>query len=121
MLCKAVLTIANIAVSSDASVLTVTVEGDDSPQGNNHTRKPMRALLWVVPHYAGFGHHVCIRRASGDTFSYHSFYRKVRKEMAQYTGWVDDGTTGGAYILTDSQQYPQTFSAPRLRRAAQFL
>lgn len=71
-----------------ASIGTVTLSGDcaastyfmaatvgDGPE-------PMTALLWVVPSPTLGGHHVCIRRATGDTFVYHNFYRKVRQASA---------------------------------------
>lgn len=61
-------------------IFTATVLDGPPACGQPSSQEPMTALLWVVP--STTGHHVCIRRASGDTFIYHNFYRKVRQATA---------------------------------------
>jgi hypothetical protein len=82
----AVASIGTIELSGDSVgslIFTATVH-DGPPAGGQPgaLQEPMTALLWVVPSPMLGGHHVCIRRASGDTFVYHNFYRKVRQATA---------------------------------------
>ena len=64
----------------------------------------MSVLLWVAQggDHEG-GHYICIRRASGDTFMYHAFYRRVREAMAEANGWVE---ADGAYVLSADPTAP---------------
>ena len=90
----AVASIGTMELSGDSVgslIFTATVH--DSPPAGGQAgalQEPMTALLWVVPSPMLGGHHVCIRRASGDTFVYHNFYRKVRQAMARCTGWREE-------------------------------
>ena len=79
----AVASIGTMKLSGDSlgSFIFTATELDGPPAGGQpSSHEPMTALLWVVP--STTGHHVCIRRASGDTFIYHNFYRKVRQATA---------------------------------------
>ena len=73
----------------------------------------MSVLLWVAQggEHEG-GHYICIRRASGDTFTYHAFYRRVREAMAEANGWVE---ADGAYVLSAG---PTALSAPPAEQSA---
>jgi hypothetical protein len=90
----AVASIGTVTLSSDCVACTIFVASigcDACPGSGYRSTEPMTALLWVAPCSGGVcGHHVCIRRASGDTFAYHSFYRKVRQAMASATGWREE-------------------------------
>lgn len=79
----AVASVGTMKLSGDSVgslIFTATMLDGPSAGGQPLSQEPMTALLWVVP--STTGHHVCIRRASGDTFSYHNFYRKVRQATA---------------------------------------
>ena len=53
----------------------------------------MVAELWVLETGPGtYG--ICVRRASGDTFSFHAFYRQLRDAMAHVTGWSGSSYEG---------------------------
>ena len=41
-------------------------------------------------------HSICIKRVSGDTFRFHSFYRQLRQELADVNGWSDGAYRGPA-------------------------
>ena len=80
---SAVASIGTMQLSGDSFgslIFTATVIDGPPAGGQPSSQEPMTALLWVVP--STTGHHVCIRRASGDTFIYHNFYRKVRQATA---------------------------------------
>ena len=82
----AVASIGTMELSGDSVaslIFTATVHEVPPSAGQpGALQETMTALLWVVPSPMLGGHHVCIRRASGDTFVYHNFYRKVRQVTA---------------------------------------
>lgn len=92
LLCTAVASLGVVSLSCDPATYSIhcsSIDSDaseDSSAGYGASDR-MTALIWIAAD-AG-GHHVCIRRASGDTFAYHAFYRQVRQAMAQCTGWVE--------------------------------
>lgn len=92
LLCTAVENLGAVSLSCDPATYSIHCSSLDSDASEDSgvgfgASDRMTALLWIAAD-AG-GHHVCIRRASGDTFAYHSFYRNVRQAMAQCTGWVE--------------------------------
>tara|TARA_B110001452_G_scaffold266876_1_gene274919 strand:+ start:1361 stop:1906 length:546 start_codon:yes stop_codon:yes gene_type:complete len=92
LLCTAIANLGVASLSCDPTTYSIHCSSldrdasEDSSVGFGASDR-MTALIWIAAD-AG-GHHICIRRASGDTFAYHSFYRQVRQAMAQCTGWVE--------------------------------
>lgn len=46
----------------------------------------MAAEVWIV-RTSGEQYGICVKRASGDTFQFHAFYRLLRDALAKTTGW----------------------------------
>ena len=66
----------------------------------------MVAELWIVTAVAKPGgaagcalptNAIRVKRVSGDTFQFHTFYRRLREAMAPITGWSADHSKNGAH------------------------
>ena len=114
---SAVASIGTMQLSGDSFgslIFTATVIDGPPAGGQPSSQEPMTALLWVVP--STTGHHVCIRRASGDTFIYHNFYRKVRQATAACQKRVFVSASRPGHALDWRVALPT--DAPRPGRAA---